>query len=86
MLGKIGDMLRIMWKGFEYEVLEGGLNTIRKSKPRIILETHSSQLKVKCNNLLTDLGYTISHHGRVIKSNNPGMDHVQNIFYSPQVL
>ncbi len=76
-------LLKIDVEGFEMEVLQGAVDTIKKYKPKIIIETHSSDLFVRCNKLLSDLDYRISHFGRIIKSKNPGMNRVQNLFYSP---
>lgn len=77
------NLLKIDVEGFEVDVLEGGLKTIEKYKPRIIIEVHSTLLKEKCDRILTSLGYRLSIAGRTVKSKSPGMDLVQNLFYSP---
>ncbi len=76
------DILKIDVEGFEYEVLSGAKETLRRTSPRIIIETHSKLLKKKCHALLTDLDYELSFKGRKLKPLNPEMDVVQNLFYS----
>ena len=49
-------------EGFEYEVLEGLIETLKKYKPKIIIETHSVELNYKCFNFLTELGYICKHY------------------------
>jgi FkbM family methyltransferase len=78
-------ILKIDAEGFEFEILEGAKETIQKFKPRIILETHSRALKVKCVNYLSDLGYKLNVEGRIERhSLNPDFDFVQNLFLMPQ--
>lgn len=72
------DILKIDVEGFEYEVLEGAVNTITKFKPKIILEVHSKELKKKCLEFLKGKGYIIYKYGRVTK--NKDMNYVQNLF------
>ena len=76
------DILKIDVEGFEYEVIQGAENTIRKFKPRIILETHSKELRRVCNRFLVEIGYKLKFKGRTAMSNTPGMDKVTNLFYS----
>ncbi|MHB1493636.1 MAG: FkbM family methyltransferase, partial [Thermoplasmataceae archaeon] len=54
------NILKIDVEGFEFDVLRGSLKTIRKNKPKIILETHSKILKEKCISLLANEGYELS--------------------------
>lgn len=51
------NIVKIDVEGFEYEVLEGLIETLKKYKPKIIIETHSAELDYKCFSFLTDLGY-----------------------------
>ena len=76
------DILKIDVEGFEFEVIQGAEKTIRRLKPRIILETHSKELRRKCNGFLNELGYKLKFEGRTVISHSPGMDKVTNLFYS----
>jgi len=71
-------------EGFEMDVLEGAENTIRQFKPRIIIETHSKDLRKRCHAFLSSLGYSLQVEGRTVTSKMPGMDRVTNLFYSFQ--
>jgi len=75
------DILKIDVEGFEYGVLNGAVNTINKFKPKIILETHSMELRQKCNGFLEKTGYKLKFKGRTIISNQKGFDEVTNLFY-----
>ena len=76
------DILKIDVEGFEYSVLNGSRETIRRLKPRIILETHSKELRKKCHEFLTSMGYKIQVEGRTFNVKTKGMDRVTNLFYS----
>lgn len=76
------EILKIDVEGFEMDVLYGSIDTIKKFRPQIILETHSKELKRNSLNFLKALGYSLSHEGREISLNNNGMDKVQNLFLS----
>jgi FkbM family methyltransferase len=78
------DLLKIDVEGFEMDVLEGAENTIRRFKPRIIIETHSKDLRKRCHAFLSSLGYSLQVEGRTVTSKMPGMDRVTNLFYSFQ--
>lgn len=75
------DLLKIDVEGFEFKVLSGGIKTISRLKPKIIIETHSSELRKKCDVLLGSLGYTLRHSDKIRKAQN-WMDEVQNRYYS----
>ena len=77
------DFLKIDVEGFEYEVLNGAEKTISKFKPRIIIETHSQELRKVCHRYLSDLGYSLKFEGRTISSDNKDMGKVTNLFYAP---
>lgn len=79
--GKI-DLLKIDVEGFEIEVLEGSMSAIERYHPKIILETHTSELKQRCHKILTRIGYELGHQGRKRYPGIAGMDEVQNLFYS----
>jgi len=77
------DILKIDVEGFEYGVLNGAVNTINKFKPKIILETHSKELRRKCNEFLDSVGYKLEFEGRTSISKQKGFDEVTNLFYAP---
>lgn len=82
-LGRI-DIIKIDVEGFELEVIKGAKETIRKYRPRIILETHSRSLKESCLDMLSGLGYSLEHEGREIVPRKPQpMDSIQNLFLLP---
>lgn len=74
------DLLKIDVEGFEISVLKGALKTITEFKPRIIIETHSSDLEKHTKEILKSLGYIEPKEGRRI--NGIGfMDTVVNLFF-----
>ena len=77
------SLLKIDTEGFELDVLEGARETLKTLKPRIILETHSIELKRKCLNFLFQYGYKLACEGRTVKSEQNGMDYIQNLYLSP---
>ena len=79
---KRADLLKIDVEGFEMDVILGAENTIRQFKPRIIIETHSKELRKKCRAFLSSLGYSLKVEGRTITVKSSGMDKVTNLFYS----
>ncbi len=68
-------------EGFEYDVLLGAIETIKRTKPKIILEAHSKELRRECEEILKNLNYELKVEGRKVESNSPGFDTVQNLFY-----
>ena len=77
------DILKIDVEGFEMSVLNGAKKTIEIHRPKIIIETHSVELREKCDEFLKKLNYKITTFGRITHSNSNGMDEVQNLFYTP---
>lgn len=78
--GIIPHIIKIDVEGFEYEVLEGMHETLRKFHPKIIMETHSSELRSKCSRFLDDIGYEQWYEGRSIKGMG-WMDEIVNLFF-----
>jgi FkbM family methyltransferase len=63
------DWLKIDTEGCELPILQGGVETIKRCRPSIILEHHfhlDPDCETKCDGFLADLGYTkigtIPHH------------------------
>lgn len=77
------DLLKIDVEGFEISVLKGALKTITEFKPRIIIETHSSDLEKQAKDLLSSLGYSTPREGRRVKGVG-FMDTVVNLFFKPE--
>lgn len=75
------SILKIDVEGFELDVLEGARETIKKYKPRIILEVHSKLLKEQCTEYLSSLGYYIFKEDRKILGKQKNL--VQNMFFLP---
>lgn len=76
------DIIKIDVEGFEYDVLKGAVNTIKKLHPKIILEVHSIALRKKCDFFLNELGYKLVVEGRAVNSNQKRFDKVVNLFYA----
>lgn len=73
------SLLKIDVEGNEIEVIKGAIETIKKFRPKIIVETHSKVLKETVIDLLKGLDYSISHAGRSFI--NDSNDEVVNIFF-----
>lgn len=56
-LGITPDVIKIDVEGAEYSVLLGSQTTLRNSKPKIFLSTHSSELRTNCLEYLKGIGY-----------------------------
>lgn len=57
-LGISPDVIKVDVEGAELLVLTGAQTTLRKTKPRIFLSTHSEALRYACLEYLKELGYT----------------------------
>ena len=53
------DLIKMDIEGEEYNALKGAIKTIRKFKPRIIIEIHSKELRKKILNFLKKYGYDL---------------------------
>ena len=75
------DIMKIDVEGFEMNVLDSAINTIKKYKPKIIIETHSFDLYKKASYLLADLGYNLVHKDYNGSTNT--FDYIVNNFFLP---
>ena len=75
------DYLKIDVEGFEMSVLNGATEILKNIKPKIIIETHSFELKRQVIELLVDkYGYELKIEGRS-GTGRGFMDNVQNLFF-----
>lgn len=59
-IDKVG-LIKIDVEGFEYQVLRGGYNTIKNSKPIIIIEIHpTNKYNKEIRQMLAELGYELN--------------------------
>ena len=73
--------LKIDVEGFEMDVLCGASQILREIRPKIIIETHSSQLKKEVTHFLDGYDYILKAEGR--SGVGKGfMDSVQNLFFT----
>lgn len=52
--------VRIDTEGAEFDILLSGERLLRKSRPCLLIETHSKPLEQNCKKLLEDSGYTVT--------------------------
>ena len=72
--------LKIDVEGFEMNVLCGASKILRDIRPKIIIETHSSELKKEVIQFLGRYGYKLAIEGRSAVGKG-FMDSVQNLFF-----
>ena len=53
------DFVKIDVEGGEARVLEGAVSLLKENSPIVSVATHSPELDLHCNKLLTSLGYTV---------------------------
>ena len=75
------DIIKIDVEGFEMNVLDSAINTIKKYKPKLIIETHTFDLYKKVSYLLADLGYNLVH--KDYNGSTNAFDYVVNNFFLP---
>lgn len=77
------DIIKIDVEGFEMEVLRGASDTIERSKPRIIIEAHSSELEKQVRIFLEAKGYILRHRGKTSGAwrYSNWMDYITNLFF-----
>jgi len=76
------DIIKIDVEGYEMKVLNGGATTIEAYCPKIIIETHSSDLRKQVQEFLEHMGYDLAYADRARKGKG-WMDEVTNLFFSP---
>lgn len=59
------DILKIDIEGFEVEALQGGKETLKRTK-RVVLEYHSSESRVRCLEILSLNGFDVSERDTLI--------------------
>ena len=73
--------LKIDVEGFEMNVLCGASKILKDIRPKIIIETHSSELKKEVIHFLDEYGYILKIEGRSAVGKGC-MDSVQNLFFT----
>jgi FkbM family methyltransferase len=77
------NYLKIDVEGFEISVLKGASKILGTVRPKIIIETHSFELKKQVMQMLIDkYGYSLKIEGRSFAGRG-FMDNVQNLFFIP---
>jgi|SRR5687768_1027769 len=69
------DFIKIDTEGAEFAILMGAINTLKKFKPKILIEYHlfkDSQLRVKSEGFLNELGYKSTE----VDTNRADLPHV----------
>jgi FkbM family methyltransferase len=61
------DILKIDIEGYEAEALEGASKTLKHTK-RVVLEYHSTELRMRCRKILEQNGFKIHERGSLIFS------------------
>ena len=77
------SLLKIDVEGFELAVLHGAEQTLKNNNIRLIIETHSKELRKQCTEFLHSLGYSLYKEGRKTKGKE-WMDEVVNLFFTQQ--
>ncbi|MGI9628326.1 MAG: FkbM family methyltransferase [Longimicrobiales bacterium] len=56
----VPNVMKIDVEGAEFDLLEGGMATLRDYKPVIFLSTHGRDVHASCCSLLTEIGYRLT--------------------------
>lgn len=81
--GKV-TAIKIDVENFEYFVLEGAAETLRKYKPLVYCELWDNKNRENSFNLIRDLGYKICIlKNKKLSEFNPASDKTQNFFFIP---
>ena len=75
------DILKIDVEGFELDVLDGAIKTIKNTDPKIIIETHSRALEKQTKEFLSGLNYNLKHESRSVYNANKEFDKITNLFF-----
>ena len=75
------NLIKIDVEGFELDVLEGAVETIKDYHPKIIIETHSKELEKRTKEFLSKFDYRLKHEGRSVYNVNGKFDKVTNLFF-----
>ena len=73
------DIIKIDVEGFEMNVLRASEYTIKKYKPKIIIETHTSILYKEVLDFLSNIGYKLYYHD--YSTSTKRFDYIANNFY-----
>ncbi len=76
-------ILKIDVEGFELDVLDGAKETINRCRPKIILEVHSKELKLRCISILNSFGYSLVKSGRKVSDILSETNLIQNLYFLP---
>ncbi len=81
-LSKPVSGIKIDVENYEYNVLEGARELLKRNKPVIYAELWENKNRADCLNLLTDIGYTVFvlEEGVLVKF-EPEKHHTQNFFF-----
>lgn len=78
------DILKIDVEGYEVKVLAGAIATIRRCRPRVIVETHSIELEKEVHELLTQEGYELVRNDKSWIIPDSRFNRTRNMFFVPR--
>lgn len=79
--GLVPSLLKVDVEGFEMDVLRGAEVTLRRYRPRAIVETHSSDLRRAVRHYMSNIGYENVIVGRTVQGAG-WMNEITNLFFS----